>query len=329
MTTPVVEAIDDLDLAGASALTPNSRTDAAETPKLPSRARAQRLITLGFVTVPAFALAWAIDRFWHHGIGWLDIGLAIGLYVISGIGITLGFHRLFTHRGFDARRGLRICLAIAGSLALEGSLLSWVSLHRRHHRYADDREDPHSPYWIQGQRAHRLKGLAHAHVGWLFAPSETDDARWSRDLLADRDVVVVSALTPLWIGLSLLLPFAIGCAASRSVEGGLLALLWAGGVRIALLHHMTWSVNSLGHMYGKRPFRTKDRSTNNSWLAVLSFGDSWQNNHHPFPTLARHGCDRGQFDPAARILWLFERAGWAGKVKWPNTLALSQRRVSS
>jgi stearoyl-CoA desaturase (Delta-9 desaturase) len=324
-----LEEIDDNEPAGARFQIIDALAGSSCASQFPSSHRVQRLITLAFVVLPAVALAWAVDRFWNHGIGWLDIGLSVGLYIISGLGITLGFHRLFTHRGFHARRGLRIGLAIAGSLALEGSLVSWVSLHRQHHRYSDDHEDPHSPYWVRGRRVSRVKGLAHAHMGWLFSPSDPDADRWSRDLLADPDVVAVSALTPLWIGLSLLLPFSIGWAASRSLQGALLALLWAGGVRILLLHHMTWSVNSLGHMFGERPYRTKDRSTNNSWLAVVSFGDSWHNNHHAFPTMARHGCDPGQVDPAARILWLFERVGWAGKVKWPDSLVLCRRRVSA
>lgn len=307
-------------------------TEAPDSPQLadaPSGRRTQRLVSLAFVLLPPVAVGWAVERFWHRGIGWLDIGLTFALYVISGIGITLGFHRLFTHRGFQARRALRIVLAIAGSLALEGSLVSWVSLHRQHHRHSDDREDPHSPYWQRGRRVNRGKGLVHAHAGWLFSASDPDAARWSRDLLADRDMVRVSALTPLWIGLSLLIPFGIGWAASRSLEGALLALIWAGGVRIALLHHVTWSVNSLGHMFGKRPYRSKDRSTNNSWLAVVSFGDSWHNNHHAFPTMARHGCDRGQLDPAARVLWMFERLGWVCNVRWPDALVLGKRRISA
>jgi stearoyl-CoA desaturase (Delta-9 desaturase) len=323
---PPLDVIDDDDPDGTVCQAPEDFADPSGSSELPP-SRGQQVVTLAFVLLPALALGWAVVRFWQHGIGWLDIGLGVGLYIISGLGITLGFHRLFSHRGFHARRGLRIALAIAGSLALEGSLVSWVSLHRQHHRYSDDHDDPHSPYWVQGQRVNRIKGLAHAHVGWLFSPNDPDAARWSRDLLADRDMVVVSALTPLWIVLSLALPFGIGWAASGSLAGAFLALLWAGGVRIAMLHHMTWSVNSLGHMFGKRPYRTKDGSTNNKWLAVVSLGDSWHNNHHAFPTMARHGCDAGQVDPTARILWLFERVGWAAKVKWPDARVLCQRKI--
>jgi stearoyl-CoA desaturase (Delta-9 desaturase) len=213
-------------------------------------------------------------------------------------------------------------------MAMEGSVISWVSHHRRHHLYADREGDPHSPARVDRRFAGQVRGLAHAHVGWLFSGIQSPARRWGRDLLADRDIVVVSALTPLWTALSLVLPFAIGWAVTGSIAGALLALLWAGGVRIALLHHVTWSVNSLGHMFGKRPYRTDDRSTNISWLSVLSFGDSWHNSHHAFPAMARHGCDRGQLDPAAGLLRVLEHLGWASAVRWPDQTRLSSRRLA-
>jgi stearoyl-CoA desaturase (delta-9 desaturase) len=278
-------------------------------------------------TSPAESEAWSVERFWHHGIGWLDVGLAVTLYVISGFGISLGFHRLFTHHSFRARRWLQIGLAIAGSMAAEGSVVSWVSHHRRHHVFADREGDPHSPQPTESGSVGQMRALYHAHLGWLFSGVESPAERGSRDLLADRDMMVVSALTPLWTVLSLVLPFGIGWAVTRSITGALLALLWAGGVRIALLHHVTWGVNSLGHMFGKRPYRTKDRSTNIGWLSVPSFGDSWHNSHHAFPAMARHGCDRGQLDPSAGLLRVFERLGWATEVRWPEAEQLGRRRA--
>lgn len=283
-----------------------------------------KLVTAVVVIVPLGALAVAVGRFWHHGIGWFDLGLALAFYAVTGLGISLGFHRLFTHRSFRARRGLRIALAVAGSMAAEGSLISWVSHHRRHHLYADRQGDPHSPWTIDEGAFRRVRGLFHAHVGWLFSPPTSSPTRWSRDVLADRDVVVISKLTGLWMALSLLLPFAIGLTVTRSITGALLALLWAGAVRIALLHHVTWSVNSLGHMFGKHPYQNGDRSGNVGWLAVVSFGDSWHNSHHAFPALARHGFDRGQVDPSAAVLRVFERLGWASHVRWSTPAFLAR-----
>lgn len=287
-----------------------------------------RLITGIVVALPLVALVGAVGYFWHHGVGWFDLALGAILYVVTGLGISLGFHRLFTHRSFRARRGLRIALAVAGSLAAEGSLISWVSHHRRHHVFADRDGDPHSPWTITSGAFRRIRGLFHAHMGWLFSGALSNPGRWSRDLLADRDVVVISRLAPLWPVASLALPFGIGWAVTGSITGAILAMVWAGAVRIGVLHHVTWSVNSLGHMFGKHPYRSGDRSGNIGWLSVVSFGDSWHNSHHAFPALARHGCDRGQVDPSAAVLRVFEGVGWATKVRWPDPGILARRAVT-
>jgi stearoyl-CoA desaturase (delta-9 desaturase) len=286
-----------------------------------------RLFTAFIVITPIAALAWAAQHFWHNGIGWFDLSLAIVLYAITGHGIALGFHRLLTHRSFKAHRWLRISLAISGSMAVEGSVISWVSHHRRHHVYADQPGDPHSPSSFGQGFLPQLRGLGHAHVGWLFSGEQSNPEKWSRDLLADQDMVMVSKLTPLWMALSLIVPFGLGWAVTQSITGALLALLWAGGVRIALLHHVTWSINSLAHMFGKRPYKSNDHSGNIAWLAVLSFGDSWHNTHHAFPALARHGCDAGQIDSSARLLRIFETMGWASKARWPTPGQLAGRRI--
>ena len=171
------------------------------------------------------------------------------------------------------------------------------------------------------------RALSHAHVGWLFSGADANATRWSRDLLADRDVVVISRLAPLWPVVSLTVPFAIGYGVTRSLTGATLAMVWAGAVRIGLLHHVTWSVNSLGHMFGKHPYRSGDHSGNIGWLSVISFGDSWHNSHHAFPAFARHGCDRGQLDPSAAVLRVFESAHWATRVRWPSPSALARREA--
>lgn len=288
-----------------------------------------QFITAVIVVLPLAGLATAVYLFWHRGIGWFDLGLAASLYVITGLGISLGFHRLFAHRSFRARRALRIALGVAGSMAAEGSLISWVSHHRRHHVYADQADDPHSPWTVDHGRVRRIRGLFHAHVGWLFSGGQSSPRRWSRDLLGDRDVVVISNLAPLWTVLTLALPFVIGWAITGSIVGASLALVWAGLVRIALLHHVTWSVNSLGHMFGKRPYQSGDQSGNIAWLSVVSFGDSWHNSHHAFPALARHGCDRGQVDPSAAVLRMFESLGWVSHVKRPTPALLTRRSTMS
>ena len=285
----------------------------------------ERLITAVVVVLPPVGLAVAVWLFWHHGIGWFDLALGVTLYAITGLGISLGFHRLFTHRSFRARRALRIALGVAGSMAAEGSLISWVSHHRRHHVYADRAGDPHSPWTVDHGGFRQLRGLFHAHVGWLFSGAQSSPKRWSRDLLGDRDAVVISNLAPLWMVMSLALPFVIGWAITGSIVGAAFALVWAGFVRIALLHHVTWSVNSLGHMFGKHPYRSDDHSGNIAWLSIVSFGDSWHNSHHAFPALARHGCDPGQVDPSAAVLRVFEALGWVSHVKRPSTALLTRR----
>ncbi len=278
----------------------------------------EKLITLLLVIAPVLGLAWAAGRTWNHHIAWLDVALLASLYIVTGFGLSLGFHRLFTHRSFRAHRWLRIALAVAGSMAAEGSVISWVAIHRRHHVFADQAGDPHSPRPEGEGLAAQLRGLAHAHVGWLFGGTPPNGEKWARDLLADRDMVVVAALTPLWIVLSLALPFAIGWAVTGTLGGALLALLWGGAVRIALLHHVTWGVNSLGHTFGSHPYATRDTSGNIGLLAVLSFGDSWHNSHHAFPALARHGFRRGELDASARLLAVFEGLGWASHSRWPT-----------
>jgi stearoyl-CoA desaturase (delta-9 desaturase) len=281
------------------------------------------------VGVPAIGALVAVVRFWNHGVTWFDMSLAAAFYVITGLGVTVGFHRFLTHRSFHARRWLKMTLTIAGSMALEGSPISWVSQHRRHHVYSDRTGDPHSP-WRYGAGARATwGGFWHAHVGWLFVGHRDEPERWSAELLADRDVRRLSALTPLWSALSLLLPFGVGYAVTGTLWGAVLALVWGGLVRVFVLHHVTWSINSLCHLFGKRPFRSNDRSANFAPLALLSFGESWHNAHHAFPSLARHGVDRGQVDVSAVAIRIFERLGWASGVTWPTPDKLARRRIDA
>jgi len=264
--------------------------------------------------VPFVALAAAVPVLWGWGLTWTDLIIAVVMYAISGHGVTVGFHRLFTHSSFKAKRALRVVLAIAGSLAVQGPVIRWVADHRKHHRYSDRDGDPHSP-WRYGETVPALmKGLWHAHIGWLYNAEQTSQQQYAPDLLKDRAIVRVSRAFPYLVLVSLLLPAAVGGLVTWSWQGVLTAFFWGSLVRIALLHHTTWSINSICHAVGERPFRSRDRSGNVWWLAVLSMGESWHNLHHSDPTSARHGVLRGQIDSSARIIWVFEKFGWVRDV---------------
>jgi stearoyl-CoA desaturase (delta-9 desaturase) len=282
-----------------------------------------RIVTTFLVVGPAVALGLALLSLWGRVIGLRDVLLTLGFYLFTAFGITVGFHRLFTHRSFTANRPLRVVLAAAGSMALEGSPIGWVANHRRHHMFSDHPGDPHSPQGYGRGVRNQLRGLLHAHCGWVFKPDVTPVARFAPDLLGDRDLVVANRLFPVFAVVSFAAPFGIGWAISGTFAGALTALIWAGVIRMALLHHVTWSVNSLCHMFGKRPFATKDRSTNFAPLALLSLGDSWHNFHHAHPGAARHGVLRHQVDLSATLIRAFERLGWATAVRWPAPVAVS------
>jgi stearoyl-CoA desaturase (delta-9 desaturase) len=277
-----------------------------------------------FVILPMLALVAAVPFAWGWGLSWLDIALAVGFYLLSGFGVTVGFHRYFTHRSFAANRGLRNALAIAGSLALQGDVITWVADHRRHHAFSDKEGDPHSP-WLFGTTPRALaKGFWHAHTGWLFGKARTNAARFAPDLLADRDIVRISKLFPLLTAVSLLAPAVLGGLLTMSWWGALTAFFWAGLVRVGVLHHVTWSINSICHMLGERPYASRDKAGNVWPLAILSMGESWHNLHHADPTCARHGVRRGQVDMSARVIWAFEKLGWATKVRWPTPARLER-----
>lgn len=299
--------------------------DAAE---LPSAGALQMSLTATIVVLPFAALVAGI---WLAGPSPADLLLAAALYALTGLGVTVGFHRLLTHGSFQARRWLRLTLAVAGSLGFQGNVIDWVAVHRRHHAFTDRPGDPHSPYRYGTSLRGQLRGLAHAHLGWLFTDPDAATARYAPDLLADPAMVRVTRMFPALCALSLTVPFAAGWAISGSMYGGLSAFLWAGLVRIALLQHVTWSVNSLCHVIGARPFATRrhDRSTNLWPLALLSFGESWHNGHHSDPTCARHGLDRGQLDPSAGLIRLLERLGWVSDVRWPDPGRVERRRRSA
>jgi stearoyl-CoA desaturase (delta-9 desaturase) len=282
-------------------------------------ARAEQVILLVLIGVPLLAVLAAIPVAWGWGLGWHDVVIAFVMYAISGHGITVGFHRYFTHGAFKAKKAVRAALAIAGSLAIEGPVIRWVADHRRHHAYSDQDGDPHSP-WKYGEDFRSLiKGLWHAHIGWMFDIEQTNHERFAPDLLADRSIVRISKAFPWLAGVSLLAPPLVGYLWSGFTwQGALTAFFWASLVRVALLHHVTWSINSICHAMGKRPFTSRDRAGNVWWLAIPSMGESWHNLHHADPTAARHGVLRGQLDSTGRIIWTMEKLGLAYDVRWPS-----------
>ena len=288
-----------------------------------------RVITALIVGVPFLALVLGAIRFWGRGIHLRDVLLAVIFYVLIGHGMTIGFHRLLAHKSFTARRPLKLILVALGSMAYEGGPIGWVANHRRHHVFADTGADPHSPQHHGGGARGQLKGLWHAHLGWLFTAHRTSWRRHAADLLADHDIVVMNALFPVWCVASLALPFGLGWLLGGTLGAALSALFWAGLVRICVLHHATWSVNSLCHMFGKRPFATKDRSSNVAALAVISMGESWHNGHHAFPRSARHGLLRGQWDSSAMLIRGLERMTLLHDVHWPAPEAVCNRRLAT
>ncbi|MFI6149008.1 fatty acid desaturase [Streptomyces sp. NPDC051109] len=291
-----------------------------------SKRSVEQIALLLFIVVPFLALLATIPLAWGWGVSWLDLGLMVFMYFLACHGITIGFHRYFTHGSFKAKRPLRIVLAVMGSMAVEGPLVRWVADHRKHHKFSDHDGDPHSP-WRFGETVPALmKGLWWAHIGWLFDEEQTNQQKYAPDLVKDPAIRRISRDFILWTVVSLAIPPLVGGLVTMSWWGAFTAFFWGSLVRVALLHHVTWSINSICHAVGKRPFKSRDRSGNVWWLAVLSCGESWHNLHHADPTSARHGVLRGQVDSSARLIRWFELAGWATDVRWPSKDRIDARR---
>jgi stearoyl-CoA desaturase (Delta-9 desaturase) len=276
----------------------------------------ERAFNVMAVTLPFAGFALAIALSWNELVGWTDLAILGVMYVATVLGVAMGFHRLLVHRSFETHPFIRNTLAVLGSMAVEGPPISWVADHRKHHTFADEDGDPHSPHThggpgIRGQ----LRGLWHAHAGWLVdGHKASDPIRYAKDLLRDPAMRRISTLFLPIVGLGLLIPFVLGLVLTGSLAGGLTALLWGGFVRIFVVHHITWSVNSLGHWAGRRRFATHDRSTNVALLALPSFGDAWHHNHHAFPTSARHGLRWWEIDLIGMLIWVMEKLGLAWDV---------------
>jgi stearoyl-CoA desaturase (Delta-9 desaturase) len=275
-----------------------------------------RVLTGLITVIPFVAIGFAGWQAWDGLLKASDLLVFAIAYVLTGLGVTVGFHRLFTHRSFKTARPVRAVLAILGSAAIEGPVISWVADHRKHHAFSDKQGDPHSPHVDHGTGfIGILRGFLHAHVGWLFVHTQRGSRdRYAPDLLADPTVRWVDRTFFVWVVAGIAATFGLGVAIGGSVEAGLTGMLWGGAVRMFVLHHVTYSINSLCHMFGRRSYETGDRSMNLAWLALPSFGEAWHNNHHAFPTSARHGLGRWQLDPSAMVIRALELTGLAWDV---------------
>ncbi len=279
--------------------------------------RLERNVNIAAVVLPFLAVIAGAALLWNHFFGVRDLAILAGMYVLTAVGITVGFHRLLTHRAFKTHRLTRYVLTALGSMAVQGPAIDWVADHRKHHTFTDEEGDPHSPHAGQGAGlAGMLRGLWHAHVGWLFSThGQASSKRFAPDLLEDPVMRALNRAFPLLVLSGLLVPFLLGLAISGgSLSAGLEALLWGGLVRIFLVHHITWSINSICHFFGTRRFELEDHSTNVFWLALPSLGEAWHHNHHAFPRSAFHGLRWWELDPSGWLILAMAKVGLAWEV---------------
>ena len=286
----------------------------------------QRVAMLFGAVLPLVGLVVAVIGLWGWGVGPVELGLFLGFYLFTGFGITVGFHRLFTHQSFKAPTAIRVLFAVAGSMAIQGAVIDWVATHRRHHAYSDRAGDPHSPHVdAAGGTVGLLRGLWYAHVGWLFAPEATVQKAWAPDLLRDPAIARVSRWFPYFVAASFALPALLGGLITMSFTGALLGLLWGGLVRVFVLHHVTWSINSICHVFGTRPFESHDEARNNAVMALLGFGEGWHNAHHAFPASARHGLRWWELDGSWLVIRTLSLMGLARDIKLPSPTQMARR----
>jgi stearoyl-CoA desaturase (Delta-9 desaturase) len=287
-----------------------------------------QVASVAAIIVPLAGLVTAIVFLWGAGFSWVHLGLLLGGYLLTALGITVGYHRLFTHRSFRTSAPVKVILGALGSMAVEGPILQWVATHRRHHQHSDRADDPHSPNSDgTGLRA-LARGFLHAHVGWFFTPGPVAMDRYVPDLHADPVIRRTSKLFPLWVLLGLIIPAGIALAITGTWMGALLGLLWGGLARIFLVHHITWSVNSVCHLWGSRPFASHDHSRNNLIFGVLALGEGWHNNHHAFPASARHGLAWWQIDASYLLIRALGALGLAYDIRVPSPERIAAKRIS-
>jgi len=276
-----------------------------------------KAINLTAVVVPFVGLLVAIVLLWGVAFNWIYLIILASMYLLTAIGITVGYHRLFTHQSFKTSRVITFLLAAFGSMAVEGPVLQWVAVHRRHHQHSDCDDDPHSPHVHNTGFWGTLAGAFHAHMGWLLHSRFDGMSKYVPDLRKDKLVCAMSRLFPLWVLVGLLIPTVLGGLLTLSWTGALLGFIWGGLVRIFLVQHVTWSINSVCHIWGTHPFDSHDESKNNAVFGVLALGEGWHNNHHAFPTSARHGLRWWEFDASYMIIWTMSKIGLASDVRTP------------
>jgi stearoyl-CoA desaturase (delta-9 desaturase) len=286
-----------------------------------------RAVVLAAIVLPLIGLGVAIWSTWGWGFSWFYLGMLVVMYLATGLGITVGYHRLFTHKSFETGRVATFILGVLGSMAVEGPVVRWVASHRKHHQHSDHAEDPHSPNYHGGGVVAVIKGFWHAHIGWMFDQFPNDLDRYVPDLRRDKLVTTIAKLFPLWVLLGLLIPTAVAGIVTGTWTGALLGFIWGGLARIFLVHHVTWSVNSVCHIWGAREFKTSDLSRNNPIFGVLAMGEGWHNNHHAFPTSARHGLRWWQFDLSYIVIRVMEALGLARRVRVPSAERQAMTRL--
>jgi stearoyl-CoA desaturase (delta-9 desaturase) len=278
--------------------------------------RTEKIANFGAVVIPFAATIAAIPLLWNSLVGWSDIVVMLAMYLLTALGITIGYHRLLTHRSFITPKWLEYTFAALGSMAVQGPVISWVADHRKHHAHTDEEGDPHSPHVGHGDGVMGvMRGLFHAHVGWLLEEQgRADWKKYAPDLYEDPGMRFLSRHFVALVVASLVLPAVLGFALTGTLIGAATGLLWGGLIRIFFVHHITWSVNSICHFAGSRRFDTDDESTNVFWLALPSLGEAWHHNHHAFPRSAKHGLRRWELDPSAVVISALEKAGLARNV---------------
>ncbi len=305
----------------------NSVNDAPDSVETASPNRADHFVNPSFlsraiymvgVVLPFAGLIAGVILLWGHGFGWVYGAIFAGMYLATAVGITVGYHRLFCHKAFETNPVVKAILGVLGSMAVEGSIMKWVSVHRCHHQHSDCTPDPHSPHKNGTGFLNMLRGIWHAHVGWIFQGDPKDLSRYATDLVRDRVIRVVSKLWGLWAIMGLVVPAVLGGLLTMSWIGVLLGFIWGGLIRIFLVHHVTWSINSVCHIWGSRPFRSHDESRNNFVFGVLGLGEGWHNNHHAFPTSARHGLRWWELDLSYVFIRALALVGLAWDVRVPN-----------
>ncbi len=287
-----------------------------------------RVINFLAVTVPFVGLVTAIVLLWGVAFNWVYLAILGLMYFVTAVGVTVGYHRFFTHRSFKTNRLMTAILAALGSMAVEGPVLQWVAVHRRHHQHSDDHLDPHSPHSYGAGLWAMARGMWHAHTGWLFGMHPRGLGKYARDLRRDPLVRRMSKSFLVWVALGLLIPAALGGLLTQSWTGVFLGFLWGGLVRIFLVHHVTWSINSVCHIWGSRPFENHDESRNNLFFGVFAMGEGWHNNHHAFPSSARHGLRWFEIDGAYWVIRAMEMVGLARDVRTPSPGRIAAKRTN-